>query len=327
MSKSTNQKLKLLRLYDILCSKTDENHALTLAEIQDELEVFGIKAERKSLYDDFEMLRKYGVDVMICREKTTSYYIVGQKFELPELKVLVDLVQSSKFITHKKSDILIKKIQSLCSIYEANDLQRQVVVSGRVKTINEEVYYNVDRIYNAIGENKKIEFKYFEYDLNKRRVCKNGNSKYVVSPMALSWDDENYYMIAVDEKINILKHYRVDKMLRIEICDKDREHTELFDDNKLAQYSNRVFSMFTGEEEIVKIEFSNRFVGVVIDRFGKDVIINKQENGKFTVNVSVEVSPQFFGWLAGLGSEVVLISPQKTKEEYINHIKNILENQ
>lgn len=324
MPKSVNQKLKLLYLKDILLSKTDQEHTITMKEIIDSLSLIGIHAERKSLYDDFELLRSYGVDVISNRSKTTEYYAVSQGFELAELKLLTDAVQSSKFITHKKSSDLIAKIQNLCSVHEARDLQRQIFVGDRVKNINEEIYYNVDRIYTAIGSNKKISFKYFEYNTEKQQQFRRNGERYTVSPMALSWDNENYYLLAFDELGLVLKHYRVDKMCNIELCEENRDYTEMFDEKEVAKYNEKVFSMFGGKEEVVKLEFENGLIGVALDRFGKDIIVNKKDDDKFTINVKVEVSPNFFGWLAGFGGSVKLLSPDNTREEYLNHIKSIL---
>lgn len=324
MARSGNQKMKLLYLHKIMAEQSDQEHPITMQEIVDALARFGISAERKSLYGDFEALREFGMDIVSIRGKTTAYYGVGRNFELPELKLLVDAVQSSKFITHKKSAELIAKIEGLCSVHQAKELQRQVYVSNRIKTVNESIYYNVDTIYSAIGADKKIGFKYFEYTVDKRQQFRKNGSRYIVSPLALSWDDENYYLLAFDSQAEMIKHYRVDKMTAIAVEDDKRDGLERFHKLDMAQYSNRVFSMFGGREETVRLRFSNRLVGVVLDRFGKDIILSKNGDESFTVALTVEVSPQFFGWMAGLGKEASILSPDNIRKEYRSHIEGIL---
>jgi predicted DNA-binding transcriptional regulator YafY len=310
MPKSSNQKLKLLYLMKILQEKTDEHHALSVPELITELGRYDIKAERKSIYDDLEALRFFGLDIESSRSKTTGYYLASKTFELPELKLLVDSVQSSKFITHKKSTELIRKIESLCSAYEGQSLQRQVYVANRIKTMNESIYYNVDRIHTGISDNRKISFKYFEYSVTKEKVLKRNGERYLVSPCALTWDDENYYMIGFDSDAAMIKHYRVDKMMDISITEEKRDGQQYFQNLDIAVYSKKLFSMFSGEEETVRIEFVNRLIGVVIDRFGKDVVIVKSDDAHFVISVGVAVSPQFLAWVASFGSEAKILSPE-----------------
>ncbi|MFI3325648.1 MAG: WYL domain-containing protein [Clostridia bacterium] len=323
MSKQYNQSMKLLYLYKIFHEKTDENNRLTISEIKKELERYEIKSERKSLYEDFERLRIFGMDIIKQGDaKATAYYAVSGDFEMPELKLLVDAVQSSKFITESKSRQLIKQIQSLCSVYQAETLQSQVNVSGRVKTSNETIYYNIGNIYSAIADDKKISFNYFEYTLEKTQKVKRDGEKYIVSPMALIWNDENYYLLAFEK--DKLKHYRVDKMLKIDNLDENRENTEAFTYEDLAVYTKKVFSMFGGVTEKVKLKIHNSLIGVVFDRFGKDIIITKNKDDTFCINIEIEISEQFFGWLAGLGKKAVIVSPTDVKNQYMKHLNKIL---
>jgi predicted DNA-binding transcriptional regulator YafY len=309
MPKSSNQKLKLLYLMKILQEKTDGEHALSVAELITELGRYDIKAERKSIYDDLEALRFFGLDVESTRAKTTGYYLASKTFELPELKLLVDSVQSSKFITHKKSTDLIKKIESLCSVYEGQSLQRQVYVTNRIKTMNESIYYNVDNIHTGIGDNRKISFKYFEYSVTKEKVLKRNGDRYIVSPYALTWDDENYYLIGYDADAEMVKHYRVDKMTEISVTEEKRDGQQHFQNLDIAVYSKKLFSMFSGEEETVRLEFVNRLIGVVIDRFGKDIIVVKSDDAHFDISVNVAVSQQFLAWISSFGNEAKILSP------------------
>lgn len=323
MAKSANQKLKLLYLLSYLMQNSDEKHPVSMAQIIAELAKNDISAERKSIYDDIESLRLFGFDIIQLKGKNGGYYIGSRDFELPELKLLVDSVQSSKFITQDKTYKLIKKIESLASIYDGQLLQRQVYVTNRVKSMNESIYYTVDVISDAITKNKKISYQYFEYDVNKNRVLRHGGAFYEVSPFALIWDDENYYMLAWDSDAEKMKHYRVDKMQKVAMTDNEREGIDEFRNVDMSAYTKTVFGMFGGNEQKVRLRFENRFVGVVIDRFGTDTIIVKDGDEHFCVTLSVVVSPQFFGWLFGLGSGVEIISPEEVRNEMKNQAEEI----
>lgn len=315
MPKSANQKLKLLYLMQLLLQKTDENHQLTVQEMIDELAQHDISAERKSIYADLDALRLFGLDIVQNRGKSTGYYIASREFELPELKLLVDSVQSSKFITHKKTLSLIKKIENLASVYDAQLLQRQVYVRNRVKSMNESVYYNVDEISGAITRDRMIRFKYYELDVNKQRRYRHGGKLYEISPFALMWDDENYYMLGYDAEAEKMKHYRVDKMAQIKAADAVRLGGEVFNQLDMSAYSKQVFGMFTGNEQSVKLRFDNSLVGAVVDRFGKEIMLIPDGDGHFTVTVDVAISPQFYAWLFGFGTMVEILSPESARME------------
>lgn len=320
MAKGPNQKLKLLYLMQILLEKTDEDHPMGVTEMISELEKCGVGAERKSIYDDLEALRVFGLDIIQRKGKSTHYYVASRQFELPELKLLVDSVQSSKFITHKKTLSLIKKIEGLTSVHNAQLLQRQVFVRNRVKSMNESVYYNVDEISNAIIEDKVIHFKYFEFDIYKQRRYRHGGNSYEISPFALMWDDENYYMLGYDAAAEKLKHYRVDKMVDIEASASGRAGKDCFEKLDMAAYSKQVFGMFTGSAQTVKLRFANHLVGAVIDRFGKDIFIVPDGEDSFTVSVEVAVSPHFYGWLFGFGTEAEIMSPESARHDMAQRI-------
>lgn len=293
MAKSSNQKLKLLYLLKMLEENTDEENAMSINTMIGELERYGVSAERKSIYDDLEALKHYGLDIASKKSKTTEYYVASRLFELPELKLLVDAVQCSKFVTHKKSNELIKKIESLASYRQAQSLQRQVYVSNRVKTINESIYYNVDRLHAAIAENKKVSFKYFDYDVKKEKVFRKSGEKYSVSPYGLSWDDENYYLITFSSKYNDFTHYRVDRMTDIDLIDEERDPLPEKKHFDIAEYTKKVFNMFGGEEVLVQLQLDNSLVNAVIDRFGKDVVIGRIDDSNFYVWIKVAWSCQY----------------------------------
>ena len=323
MPKSSNQKLKLLYLMQMLLERSDENHPLTVQDMIDALSLLDISAERKSIYADLEALRVFGLDIMQSKGKSTGYYIASRDFELPELKLLVDSVQSSKFITHRKTLSLIKKIEGLASVYDAQLLQRQVYVRNRVKSMNESVYYNVDEISGAISRDRIIRFNYFEFDVNKQRRYRHDGKVYEISPFALMWDDENYYMLGYDQEAEKLKHYRVDKMTNIESAETERSGKELFAGMDMSSYSKQVFGMFTGSEQTVKLRFENRLAGAVIDRFGKEVMLIPDGNEHFTVSADIAVSPQFYAWVFGFGTAVEILSPGSARQELAQLAKSV----
>ena len=326
MPKSSNQKLKLIYLMKILLEQTDEIHSLTIPEMIDALAAYDISAERKSLYNDIETLRVYGLDIIrIQEDRTFSYHIGNRQFELAELKLLVDSVQSAKFITAKKSNELIKKIEGLASKYEASQLHRQVFVAGRVKTMNESIYYNVDRIHTAIAENSRITFQYFQWNVDKEMELRHDGALYEVSPWSLSWDDENYYLIAYDSSEGMIKHFRVDKMLSIKSNRKRREGRQAFNSFDMAAYARKMFGMYGGKQERVRIECDNSFAGVMIDRFGKDVSMVRLDDKRFVVNVEVAVSRQFLAWIIGLGEGVTLVGPEHVVEIMNDEIDRLIQ--
>ena len=311
MAKSANQKLKLLILKDYLLRNSDEKHPVTIPQIIEELGRYDIKAERKSLYDDLEALRVYGLDIVQSRG---NYYVGQRNFETPELKLLVDSIQSSKFITEKKTMSLINKLEELASMYDAQLLERQVYVRNRVKSMNESVYYNVDSIADAINQDRAIRFKYFEYTVTKEHRIRRNGDWYVVSPFALMWDDENYYMVAWDADAGSLKHYRVDKMLEITALKDARKGKEAFAEVDMAAYAKKTFGMFTGQDRSVRLRFKNILAGAVFDRFGRDVMLIPDGEDHFVVTLDVAVSPQFYSWVFGFGTDVEILSPDDIRE-------------
>ena len=310
MPKGKQQKLKLYYLSRIMTEKTDDEHGLSMKEIQMRLAEYGCTADRKSLYDDLEALRVLGIDVIGEPVGGGYLYHVGKKqFDIAELKLLVDAVQSSKFITEKKSNELIKKLTSMASDYEAAQLKRQVVVQGRVKTMNESIYYVVDDIHRAISQNHEIMFEYMQWNI-KKELEKKRKDPYRVSPWALIWDDENYYLVAYSEPDDCIKHFRVDKMKNITVLPEKRKGKEKFKESDLAAYSTRNFGMYAGEEKDVRIAFKNEMVGVIIDRFGKNIVIHpSRQDGWSETVVKVAVSKHFFGWIFALGVDVAIVGP------------------
>lgn len=328
MSRGTNQKFKFTYLMKIMLEKTDDEHSLTMPQIMEELEKYDVTAERKSIYTDFQdMTEKFGVEIIKEQIGRETYYHVGaREFELAEVKLLIDAIQSSKFITQTKSRELITKIKSFVSEHQAKQLQRQVYINDRVKTMNESVYYNVDDIHTAINQNKKIRFKYFKWDINTKLVPRHNGDWFIVSPWALTWDDENYYMVAFDDLDSKIKHYRVDKMMHISIEEEKRSGRDVFRNFDMAEYSKATFGMYQGQKAKVKIQFANYMCGVFIDRFGKDISFRPIDDEHSEFHVDVNVSPQFFGWIFGLGKDVKVTGPSEVVERMKVLAREFLEN-
>lgn len=326
MSKSRNQKSKLLYLAKILREETDEEHALTLQELISRLESYEISADRKTLYTDLEELQLFGMDIISeRRNRSVYYYLASREFELAELKLLVDSVQSAKFVTERKSRELIRKLESLVSVHEARQLHRQVLLSGRVKTMNESIYYSVDKLHAAIANNQQIRFQYFQWNVRKEPELRHGGKWYRVSPWALVWEDEYYYLLAYDPESDMLKHYRVDKMLRLQAVSAPREGEELYRQQDVARYSQRVFGMFRGEELTVTLLCENAMAGAIIDRFGKELPFIREDEEHFTVRVRVAASRQFLGWVISLGSGVKITAPESMTEAMRAEIRRLSE--
>ena len=324
MPKGTNQKFKLYRLAQIMQEKTDDEHCITMPEIKAALAEYDITADRKSIYNDLRDLEVLGIEVEGEQVGNRYHYrVVNRPFELPELKLLVDAIQSSKFITEKKTNALIRKLETLVSKFDAQKLQRQVYVSGRIKTMNESIYYTVDAIHNAISENKKIKFQYYQWNVKKEMELRHDGAYYHISPWGLSWDDENYYLVGYDSSVGKIKHYRVDKMLKIQMSEEDREGREHFKKLDMADYARKSFGMFGGKEQEVKLFVDNFLAGVIIDRFGKDVMLIPEDKDHFTVKVAVHVSNQFLGWIMSLGDGVKIIGPDEVVEQVQEEIERL----
>ena len=323
MPRSANQKRKLPILARTLLRETDEEHVMTTPQLIAVLEEQDIRAERKSIYDDMEALRELGLDVQSRKGKAPGWFIGRREFQLPELKLLVDAVQSCKFITRRKSDELIQKLESLLSRHQARNLQRQVYVAGRVKTMNESVYYSIDKLHAAIAARQSVTFRYFEYNVRKEKVFRREGKPYQVSPYGLLWDSDNYYLAGYDHLKGDLRHYRVDKMAALEVSGEPRKGGELFQDFDMASYAQKHFGMYRGREGKVTLRCERGLVGVVLDRFGQEVMLVPDGEEHFTVTVSAVVSPQFLGWLFGLGAGVRLTAPDWAAEAFTAQLEAV----
>jgi len=314
MPRSSNQKLKPLYLARILLERTDENNVMTAQDIVKALTAYDVPANRKSIYDDIEALQQYGLDVELRRGKTGGYFVASRDFELPELKLLVDAVQSSRLITGRKSNALIKKLSKLTSSDQAKQLNRQIHISGRSKNLNETVYYAIDAIHAAINSGKKISFNYFYYNTSKKRIYHRDDRKYIRTPVAMCWNDDNYYLVTYNPQFDIpFATYRVDRMTDVEMLE---DKADKYDKTKfnISDYIKQNFGMFTGETTTAKIAFDESLVSVVLDQFGVDTHLIKTENNRFIINANVSASPVFLGWIFQFGDKAEIIEPENLRE-------------
>ena len=317
--------LKTFYLMQILLERSDEDHPLNAAALMEILKSeYGVSINRTTICTEIEKRSNFGLDIVLGEGKTKGYYVASRQFELAELKLLVDAVQSSRFITERKSNELIKKLESLCSVNEAKQLGNQVVIYKRAKTVNETIYYNVDMIHSAIYHNRQITYQYVEWTVKKVTEPRHGGAFYEVSPLNLIWDDENYYLVAYDEKAGKIKHYRVDKMRSMRILEQERTGKALAETIDPADFSKKTFGMFGGKDETVRFLADNARVGVILDRFGTDIFMRPEGPDSFIAQVTVTVSPQFFGWVTALGKEIKIIGPDHVKEAYQEYLNGIL---
>lgn len=314
MPRTEGQKARILALLRILARKTDSEHRISAQQLLALLEAEGYPAERKSICSDVAALQQAGVAVESVRGAHGGYWLAAREFELPELKLLVDAVQASRFLSRRKSEQLIRKLEGLASEHEAKQMQRQVFVANRVKTMNESIYYIVDALHEAIGANEQVSFLYLDWNLQKEKVPRRGGQRYQVSPWALAWENDNYYLVAFEEGRGV-RHYRVDKISRLERTGAPRAGRDAFADFDMAAYARTMFGMFRGEQQPVCLRCENRLVGPMLDRFGAEVTLLPRENGCFDLTVPATVSPQFLGWVAGFGGGVEILEPAGVRAE------------
>ena len=329
MAKSAHQQEKLLRLQQIFLQETDEDHPLTMQQLIGRLEQFGIAAERKSIYINIETLNQCGADIITERRgSATVYYSAGGAFEAAELRLLADAVASSRFITAKKSTQLLKKLGGLVSRHQSDELRRQVHVAGRVKSMNETIFYLVDELHRAIDQNRAVTFLYYDWVLERgiARKPRHGGKQYCISPWQLLWQDEFYYLIAFDHETASIRHYRVDRMGDISITDQPRQGAQAFAAIRMEDYTARLFGMFGGTPQRIVLSCPERLLGVMIDRFGKEIHPQRRADGRLEIHTDVIPSLPFYGWLLSLGDEVQIEAPEPLIEEFKSTLKRRLQN-
>ncbi len=313
MPKSDNQKLKIFYILDYLEKNSHENNPIRAAELIAMLDrQHNISCDRKTVYSDIAALQEYGIDIISIPGKNGGYYIASRSFELPELKLLIDAVQSSRYLTERKSRELIEKLCNLCNEQDAKLMRRNVLVSGRVKSMNETIYYNVDAIQEAIAQNRQITFRYFDWDFcGKRRYREK---EYLASPYGLCQDHENCYLLALSARHGVTS-YRVDRMTDIQLAQEYREHCPELTGKALNDHANKLFQMYSGDALNVKMRFHRDLINVVVDRFGKDTMLIPDGEEHFNFTVSVAVSPMFLSWVIGFGSKARILHPESVAEQ------------
>ena len=321
MGRTDKQKLKILYIWDYLQKNSHQDNPVKANELISMLDGLDIRFDRKTIYSDIAALQDFGVDIVHQPGRNGGYFIASRNFELPELKLLIDAVQSSRFLTEKKSRELIEKLCSQCNEQDARLMRRDVYVSGRVKSMNETIYYSVDAIQEAIAQNKQITFRYFDWGLNGKRVYRQ--KSYTASPYGLCQDNENCYLLALSPRHGITS-YRVDRMSDICLTEEDRVPCPELTGKNLTEYANKMFQMFAGDRVTVKLRFHRDLSNVVIDRFGQDTMLIPDGEDHFVFTVEVAVSPLFLSWVMGFGDKAQILYPQSVVEECKKMARQIL---
>ncbi len=322
-----NQKLHIFHILEILMERTDEEHTLSAPDMIRILEdEYGMTCDRRTVYSDIETLQQLHVDIVALKGRIPGYFIASREFELPELKILVDIVQASKFISEKKSRELISKLEKLCSRHEARQLSSQVTIMNRPKTDSPVVFYNIGRLHEAIFRDRKIEFQYVSWTMLKTFELRHDGIFYIASPLSLIFDDENYYLIAYDEAARMVKHYRVDKMQHLSLLEEPRAARDRIRDFDLSAYAKKTIGMYGGEDAEVIIRGNKELAGVILDRFGRDIWMRPDGEDRFVAKVFVAVSPQFYGWMTAIGEGLEIIGPAHVREGMAEHLRRVLGN-
>ena len=310
------QKLLLLHLLSILRSETDEQQGLGMEQLRQLLSQRGFEPDRKSIYACIDALEAYGLDIQRPSGKRKDYRLLksADELELSEVKLLADAVHASRFLSQAKAGKLTSKLEKLISRRQAQTLHRQVVVSDRVKSMNNSIYYNVDALHAAIAQDRMVSFRYFDYNMSKKRIYRHDGERYRVSPYAMLYNNDKYYLMALPEEGEELRTYRVDKLDGVQLLEEKRQGHEIFEKVDLASYTRITFSMYAGEAQQVTLQFENHLLNAAMDRFGHNIMVTRHGEEHFRFTTTIAVSPRFYGWLLGFGSGAEIISPPKVRE-------------
>ena len=324
MAKGNNQKIKILKIYEILSMYSDEQKPITTTEIIERLNKEGIDCKRKALYDDIKTLNEFGYEVLQERKKQNEYFVVDRKFDLPELKFLIDAVECSNFITEKKSKQLIEKIANLSGSFKGELLTHDIIYQNDLKRTNEKIYYTIDAIEEAINNQKQIEFKYFDTDILGNKVYRKNGKIYTINPVKLTISDNKYYLICYDNKHNSLSSYRVDRIDDIVVTNKDKIVKECENDKNVKEYLKGLFSMYNGTKETIdlKVKKDVRLIEVINDQFGKNKAFINEDDSYYYIRVDVVISNTFFAWLTTFSGDIVIDFPSNVKKQYIKFLQN-----
>lgn len=315
-----SKKLKLLYLADFLRRRTDEQHPATMQDMMDELARWGITAERKSIYDDLALLGDYGMDIQRVKSKNFGYYLGEREFQLPELKLLVDVVSASPFLTEGKSMELIGKLEQLASHHQAKAMQRNVYVINRPRTLNEQLYYVVDGISTAINESKKVSFRYFDWAPDGSRAYRREKQRYIVDPVALCVE-KHYYLVAYDSEAGKYRHYRLDRMEGLQVEQAARSPLpEGFD---LGQYAKNMVNMYGGESATVTLRMEKGLWNAALDQFGSDCHA-RADGDHVVVTAKVDISPTFYGWVFQFGTRAQILAPDAVRQDFVRYLRQAM---
>lgn len=316
-------RIKLLKIWEILCQETDEEHPMESTELIEKLAEMDIHCERKTIYRDIETLIECGYDIVCERGKKNKYYVLDRSFDLAEIHIMLDAIQAASFITDKKTGLLVDKVANLAGSRKGEVLKRNIVAFNKTKNTNESIFYSVDEIVRAISKKKKIEFKYFDYDAKHKKVYRKEGGRYVMNPYSTVFSDDNYYLLAYNDKYKTIMHYRVDRMDNVKMMDDDIVPLEEGKNFDITKHKKGVFGMFTGDEQEVRFIVDKSMLDVVFDRFGKNVQLMQHDEDKYTFTANVQVSPIFMGWCCAFGNKIKVVAPESVVEQIKEHIKHI----
>lgn len=326
MAEQNIKKIKLLRLMEILRAETDEQNPMLASDVRARLADKGVIVDRRVLTRDIDILNEFGYEIMstmVGHEK--AYYVIDRSFSVPELKILIDAVQAATFITDKKTPELVEKIAALGGAHRAEILQENIVCFNTRKHSNECIYYNVDCLENAIQNNKKVIFLYYDLDEHGEKVYRRDGHHYVVEPIALVFNDDNYYLTCYSSKHDGTANYRVDRMSAVESIEEEISEKAIELRGEVGCYTEQVFKMYGGELENVTLELDDKLIGVIYDKFGEETKIVRTGETTLAASVKVQVSPTFFGWLFQFGKQMKILSPDSVCQEYKNHVVSVIE--
>lgn len=316
-------RIKLLKIWEILCQETDEEHPMESTELIEKLAEMDIHCERKTIYRDIETLIECGYEVMCVRGKKNQYYVLDRSFDLPELHIMLDAVQAASFITPQKTKQLVDKIADLAGSRKGEVIKRNLVAFNITKNTNEQIYYSVDEIVRAISKKKKIEFKYFDYDANHKKVYRKEGNKYIMNPYSTILSNDNYYLLGYNDKHKNIMHFRVDRMDSVKMLEDDILPLDSNNEFDVTKHKREVFGMFTGSEENVRFIIHKSLLDVIFDRFGSDVKLMKYDEDNYTFTADIQVSPIFIGWCCAFGQKVKVVSPSNVVEQIKEYVENI----
>ena len=324
MDTANATRIKLLKLWELLCSETDADHPMSTPDIIRRLGEEGVSITRKTLYRDIAMLNENGFEVFCDRAQANRYYVAGRTFALPELHILMDALQAAAFLSEKKTAALVSKVAGLSGNRSAELLKRNVVRFNVLKTENEAVIYSVNEIITAMETHKQIFFRYFDYGIDHERVWRRDGHHYIVSPFATVFSDDQYYLLCYDSRFGKMLHYRVDRMDGVTVSEKEAQDPPddfLF---SISRHRRSLFRMCSGDTRTVTFSADRAFSDIIFERFGAEVTLTEREGGQVTFSADVQVSPAFFGWCAMLGPRLKILSPAAVADAYRSYLAAIL---